>query len=141
MDIGKWNAAPPLVLGVEKLRKYSFEKLEVWREAISLTKDIYIVSNNFPKEEMFGLTSQIRRAVVSISSNIAEGSSRTSLKDQARFTEISYGSLMEVLNQLILANELKYVNEEKYVSLREKIEDLSTKVNSLKISQKRRQNG
>ena len=123
------------------MRKYSFEKLEVWREAISLTKDIYIASNNFPKEEMFGLTSQIRRAVVSISSNIAEGSSRTSLKDQARFTEIAYGSLMEVLNQLILANELKYVDEEKYISLREKIEDLSTKVNSLKISQKRRQNG
>ena len=123
------------------MRKYSFEKLEVWREAISLTKDIYIASNNFPKEEMFGLTSQIRRAVVSISSNIAEGSSRTSLKDQARFTEIAYGSLMEVLNQLILANELKYVDEEKYISLRQKIEDLSTKVNSLKISQKRRQNG
>jgi four helix bundle protein len=71
---------------------YSFEKLDVWQEARKLVKEIYIVSDLFPTSEKFGLTNQIRRASVSVVSNIAEGVSRFSPKEQIRFIEIAYGS-------------------------------------------------
>ena len=87
---------------------FAFEKLEVWQKSRDLVKDIYKVTANYPSEERFGLTSQLRRASVSVSSNIAEGSTRWSKKDQARFYEMSFGSLMEILNQLILSTDLKF---------------------------------
>jgi four helix bundle protein len=117
------------------MRLYSFEKLNVWQKARELNKSIYLISNDFPKEEKFGLTSQIRRASISISSNIAEGSSRKSSKEQARYTEIAYGSLLEVLNQLILANDLKYIDSETTLKIRELIEEIGNKLNKLKESQ------
>lgn len=115
--------------------KFGFEKLEVWRNSIELAKQIYVLTESFPKEELYGLTSQIRRAVISVSSNIAEGSSKHSLKDQARFSEISFGSLLEVLNQIILARELAYITEENFILCRKNIEIISRQLNSLKISQ------
>lgn len=118
--------------------KFSFEKLEVWQNSITLARLIYNVTENFPKEEKFALTSQIQRAVISISSNIAEGSTRKSLKEQARFTEIAFGSLMEVLNQMILAKELEYINGDSLNIIRENIMDLSRQINALKNSQIRR---
>ena len=102
--------------------KFGFEKLEVWQNSIQLSKLIYNLTLSFPKEETYGLTSQIRRAMISVSSNIAEGSSKNSLKDQARFSEIAFGSLLEVLNQIILAFELSYISEENYIDCRNKIE-------------------
>ena len=87
---------------MEEIYKYNFEKLEVWKNSIDFAKKIYEITECFPDVEKFGLVSQIRRAVVSISSNIAEGSAKQPLKDQARFTEMAFGSLMEVLNQIIL---------------------------------------
>jgi four helix bundle protein len=117
------------------MRLYSFEKLNVWKKARELNKSIYLISNDFPKEEKFGLTSQIRRASISISSNIAEGSSRKSSKEQARYTEIAYGSLLEVLSQLILANDLKYIDSETTLKIRELIEEIGNKLNKLKESQ------
>lgn len=75
---------------------YSFEKLDVWKKARILTGTIYKISAKFPPEERFGLTSQIRRASVSVCSNLAEGSGRVSGKEQARFTEIAYSSLLEL---------------------------------------------
>lgn len=120
--------------------EYSFEKLEVWKSSIDFTKDIYVLTENFPKSELYCLTSQLRRAVISISSNIAEGSTRKSLKDQARFSEIAFGSLIEVLNQIILANKLKYINNENLTVLRCKIEGISRQLNALKNSQLKRQN-
>jgi len=77
---------------------YSFEKIEVWQLAKQLTVIIYKLTTNFPDEEKFGLTSQLRRASVSVPSNIAEGNSKSSLKEKAYFTEIAFSSLMEVRN-------------------------------------------
>jgi len=74
---------------------YSFEKLEVWQKASVYVSTIYKLTESFPVVEKFGLVSQLRRASISIVSNIAEGTSRSSLKDQVRFTEIAYGSAIE----------------------------------------------
>jgi len=90
---------------------YSFEKLRVWRDARVFIKKIYTISKAFPKEEQFGLIPQIRRAAVSIAANIAEGSSRTTKKDRAHFTQIAYGSLLEVLSHLYVALDLEYIKE------------------------------
>jgi len=119
---------------------FGFEKLEVWQKSIEFCELIYSVTQEFPKEEIYGLSSQIRRAVVSISSNIAEGSSKKSLKDQARFSEIAFGSLMEIINQLILAKNLKYLSDEIYVKCRSEAESLSRLINAYKNSQTRRIN-
>lgn len=120
--------------------KFGFEKLEVWQNSIQLSKLIYYLTLSFPKEETYGLTSQIRRAMISVSSNIAEGSSKNSLKDQTRFSEIAFGSLLEVLNQIILAFELSYISEENYIDCRNKIEIISRQLNALKKSQVKRTN-
>ena len=84
---------------------YSFEKLKVWQEAKKLVVDVYHLLDNFPKFEKYALCDQIRRAIVSVPSNIAEGSGRRSLKEQIHFLEIAYGSLMETYNQLLIAIE------------------------------------
>ena len=120
------------------MRLYSFEKLEVWQLGRNLTKNIYKISRGFPDDERFGLTSQIRRAVVSVTSNIAEGSSRQSGKEQARFTEISFGSLLEILNQLIVANDLEYITEDTINKERPLIEEIGNKLNKLRESQLRK---
>lgn len=118
--------------------KFSFEKLEVWQSSIKFAKIVYEMTNKFPNEERFGLTSQIKRAAISISSNIAEGSAKKSLKDQARYTEIAFGSLLEVLNQFILAFELSFIDETDLFVIRTEIESLSRQINALKKSQIRR---
>ena len=115
--------------------EYSFEKLEVWKESIQLVKMIYALTNPFPKEEKFGLVNQLRRAVVSISSNLAEGTSRTTSKDKAHFTTMSFSSAMEVLNQLIISKELQFISEEDYLEVRKKISKITNMLNSLRKSQ------
>ncbi len=112
--------------------KFSFEKLDVWHLSIHFVKDIYKVTNEFPDNEKFGLVSQINRASVSIASNIAEGTSRTSSKDQAHFTQLAYSSLMEVICQLIIAKELKIINDENFKLLRDNAEEIANKLNSLR---------
>jgi four helix bundle protein len=114
------------------MKIYSFEKLEVWQNARVLAKHIYLITKNYPEEEKFCLTNQMRRAAISISSNIAEGSGRTSNKDFAHFVQISYGSLLELLNQLILSLDLEYIDELTYSKTRSKIEEISNKLNSLR---------
>lgn len=114
---------------------YSFEKLEVWIEAKELTKIVYNVTSQFPETEKFGLTSQLRRASISICSNLAEGSTRTSARDQAHFSSISFGSSIEVLNQIILAFELGLVSKQEYNTLRTLIENLTRKINALRNHQ------
>ncbi|MEM9327082.1 MAG: four helix bundle protein [Bacteroidota bacterium] len=112
--------------------EYSFERLEVWKKSRALVKHVYDTTRSFPEEEKFGLTSQIRRAAVSISSNIAEGSTRRSPRDQARFYEISFGSLIEVLNQLVLASDLEYVSADSLRGLRERIDEIGRMLHSLR---------
>ena len=111
---------------------YSFEKLEVWVEAKDFTKQIYTLTSKFPNTERFGLTSQLRRAAISIASNIAEGSARNSFKDKAHFTTIAFGSAVEVLNQLILSCELDFISEPDYQEIRKKVESITNKLNALR---------
>jgi len=115
--------------------EFSFEKLEVWKEAVEISKDVYLLTNDFPNDEKFGLISQLRRASNSISANIAEGTSRMTKKDRAHFTVIAYSSTMEVLNHLILSKELGFVNNDEYEKLRARIYKVSNMLNGLRKSQ------
>ena len=90
----------------------SHKDLNVWKESMDLVEDIYSISKNFPKEEMYGLTSQMRRCAVSVPSNIAEGAGRKGAKEFARFLHISLGSLSELETQFEIAIRLKYVPNE-----------------------------
>ena len=111
---------------------YSFEKLEDWNEAKEFTKTVYLLTSKFPDSEKFGLTSQIRRASVSICSNIAEGSARKTDKDKAFFTTIAFSSAVEVLNQLIICKDLQFLNVEDYKKCRFQIESITNKLNALR---------
>ncbi len=117
------------------MKTYSFERLNVWKESIELVRCIYSTTAKFPKVEKFGLCNQIRRASISISSNLAEGSSRIAKKDQARFTVMAYSSALEVLNHLIISKELCYIQQDDYIFAREKIEKITNMMNALKKSQ------
>lgn len=116
------------------MKEYSFEKLDVYIEARAFVKSIYSVSGFFPESERFALTAQIHRAVVSITSNIAEGTSRMSNKDKAHFIEMSYGSLMEVVSQLQIAMDLGYITQQQYEDLQTPIENISYKLYALRRS-------
>lgn len=94
------------------MEQFQFEKLNVWQFARQLVSHVYLLTKKFPKEETYGLTNQLQRAVVSVPSNIAEGSGRMSVKDQLRFFEIAYGSLMEAYCQVVLAKDLGYIDED-----------------------------
>lgn len=96
-----------------------------------LVKETYQITSTFPNEEKFGLTSQLRRASVSVSSNIAEGSTRWSKKDQSRFYEIAFGSLIEVLNQLILSTDLEFLPDTRLMEIRTKIDQIGRMLNAL----------
>ncbi|HET6434358.1 MAG TPA: four helix bundle protein [Xanthomonadaceae bacterium] len=87
----------------------SYRELKVWQEAMELVMAIYAASSTFPMEERYGLTAQVRRAAVSVPSNIAEGHARSSTREYMRFLSISLGSLAEVETQLLIAGRLKYV--------------------------------
>ncbi len=117
---------------------YAFERLDVWQVSRTFVKDIYVLLRTFPDFEAYNITSQIRRAAVSVSLNIAEGSTRNSLKEQSRFTEIAYGSLLEVYCSLLLAKDLNYIREDDFRNVSDKVKELSNKLNALKNSQARR---
>ncbi|MFB6306774.1 MAG: four helix bundle protein [Flavobacteriales bacterium] len=118
---------------------YSFERLEVWQESRKLVKEVYIYTKDFPDNEKYGLTKQLHRASVSISSNIAEGSTRMSKREKTRFYEIAFGSLIEVLNQLIIANDLGYLNNKPLYDLRNQIEKIGRMLHSLTKSNTKKQ--
>lgn len=112
-------------------RGFRFERLEAWQLARVFNRSVYRASRGFPKEEAFALTSQIRRASVSVSSNIAEGSGRNSDADFAHFLEIAYGSLMEVVSQLYLALDEKYLGESAFRALADEADTLAGKIVAL----------
>ena len=95
----------------------SFRNLNVYIQAKELVKQVYELLKTFPKEEQYALCDQLRRAVISVPSNIAEGSGRNSQKDQAHFYNIAYGSLMEVFSQLDIACDLGYISQEEFNQL------------------------
>ncbi|MFH1854861.1 MAG: four helix bundle protein [bacterium] len=105
----------------------SFTDLEAWREGHKLVLEIYKLTATFPKEESFCLTSQIRRAAVSVTSNIAEGFSRRSYKDKIHFYFMALGSVTELQNQLLVSRDLSYISRDKFMRLSE----ISIKVHKL----------
>ena len=114
---------------------YPFEKLRVWDGARRLVGEVYGVTKGFPHSEIYGLSSQINRAAVSVAANLAEGSARTSRKDQAHFSKLAYRSLMELACLLILGVDLEFALPEDESRLREAIEALSRQINALRNKQ------
>jgi four helix bundle protein len=112
-----------------KVHIYNFEKLEIWNLAMEFADYIYDVTNTFPPEEKFGLSSQLRRAATSISANIAEGSCKTSYKEKKRFMEIAYGSTIEVLNHCMFSRKRNYIDEETISKIRIIVNELTNKIN------------
>lgn len=102
----------------------SYKELIVWQKSIVLVKEVYVVSKRFPKSELFALVAQIRRAVVSIPSNIAEGYGRRSHKEYLQFYAIAYGSALEVETQLIISRELNFITQSEF----DKVESILTEI-------------
>jgi four helix bundle protein len=113
---------------------FNFEKLDVWQEAINFADSVYALTRTFPEAERFGLTNQMRRAAVSISSNLAEGSSRSSRPDFARFVEIATGSLFEVVSQSTISKRQGFLSEDDFARLYSACEKQSKMLSGLRRS-------
>jgi four helix bundle protein len=113
---------------------FNFEKLDVWHRAIDFADLIYKYTRNFPADERFGLTNQMRRAAVSISSNIAEGTSRMSQADFARFVEIATGSVFEVTSQAFVGRRQGFLNEENFRAVYTSAEEIGRMLSGLRKS-------
>ena len=113
---------------------FGFEKLEVWQKSIELCDCVYALTRPFPADEKFGLTSQMRRSAVSVASNIAEGSSRGSHIDFSRFIEISYGSLMELVTQALIAKNQGLLTELNYTEIYNRSAQIARMLSGLKGS-------
>ena len=113
---------------------FNFEKLEVWHEAIAFADTVYSLTKHFPADERFGLTNQMCRAAASVSSNIAEGSSRSSRGDFARFVEIATGSLFEVVSQATISTRQGFLSEASYQALYAAAEKQSRMLSGLRRS-------
>ena len=107
---------------MENIKIKRFTDLQVWKEAHSLVLDVYKVTKNFPSEERFGLTNQMRRSAVSVPSNIAEGFGRNTAKDKAQFYSIAKGSLLELQSQMYIAIDLNFVEQKNMANFNERIE-------------------
>ena len=117
----------------------SYKDLLIWQKGIEITEKVYLITNNFPQNELFSLTNQIRRASVSISSNIAEGFGRNSTKSYMNFLKISRGSLYELETQLIIADRLNYISDNELLKsindlLSEEGKMINSYINKLKLS-------
>ncbi|GHV16428.1 hypothetical protein FACS1894179_11300 [Bacteroidia bacterium] len=108
-----------------------YKNLKVWEKAHSLTLGIYRITTSFPREEIYSLTSQLRRSVVSIPANIAEGAGRNTKSDFAQFLNIALGSLNESLYYLLLARDLNYISNEEYDKLDREADELKAMLISL----------
>lgn len=111
---------------------FRFEKFDVWRHAVEFADNIYAMIRPFPREELFGLQSQMRRASVSVSSNIAEGNSHSSDKEFARFVEIAYGSLMEVVSQSLIAKRQKLLTPPQFDAVYADAEHIARQLSNLR---------
>jgi four helix bundle protein len=109
----------------------NFKELEVWKESRVLTKDIYLLTNFLPQDEKFGLISQIRRCVISIASNIAEGAAKDSQKDFLRYLQISLGPSFELESHLILCVDLEFISKTQMENHLENIERIQKRISSL----------
>ncbi len=116
----------------------SFQELEAWKKAHRLSLDVYSSTSTFPKEERYGLVSQLRRAAASVGANIAEGFGRRSTKDFVRYLEIASGSLEETRHFLILSRDLGYLNGKQYPSLNSACDEVGRLLGGLAVSLRRR---
>jgi len=113
---------------------FNFEKLDVWKKAIDFADLVYNYTRHFPPDERFGLTNQMRRAAVSISSNIAEGTSRASQTDFARFIEIATGSVFEVVSQCFIGQRQGFLTEESFRELYSAADEIGRMLSGLRKS-------
>ena len=111
---------------------FSFENLKVYQQARQLVKDVYLLQNRFPKEERYALGDQVRRAAVSITANLAEGSGRQSLKEKIRFIEIAFGSMTEVFCALQTACDLGYIRNKELDALRPQFTEIAKMLSGLR---------
>lgn len=119
---------------------FRFQKLRIWIDAILYAKHIYSIADKLPKSEIFGLISQLKRAALSISSNIAEGSGSTTINDFSHYLDISIKSTIETVSQLLFAVEMTYILEKDIVALYDEAELLVKKMQSFKKSLRRNKN-
>lgn len=112
--------------------KYDYKQLEVYKESKRLVKIVYALLKKFPKEEQYALCDQLRRAVISVPSNVAEGLGRYSMKEQVHFFEIAYGSLREVDCQIDIASDLEYITEAEEAKVSEVITHVSAMISGLR---------
>ena len=117
-----------------KMDSFSFFDLRVYKESKELVKSIYRLLEKFPKYETYAMGDQLRRAIVSVPSNIAEGSGRFSIKEKIHFIEIAYGSLTESLCQLDIAHDLEYITDEDFNNEKEKINIIGKQLSGLRSS-------
>ena len=115
----------------EKIAARNYRELIVWQDAIKIAKQVYVLTGKFPKQETYALADQIRRAAVSVPSNIAEGQARKSPGDFKRFLHIALGSLAEIDTQLVLAQEFGYLDKDDLEPMDERIQDLRKKLYAL----------
>lgn len=122
---------------MEKNTTKPHKRLDVWKKAIDLTVDIYKLTETFPRTEVYGLTSQMRRAAISVPSNTAEGAARQTKREFINYLHMAQGSLSELDTQLVIANRLEYVPLETYRDIENKIETISKMITGLIKSLKR----
>ncbi len=115
----------------EKTKIKSFTDLKAWQESHNIVIWIYKITKNFPKEEVFGLTNQMRRCVVSVTSNIAEGFSRSSKKDKSQFYTIALGSVTELQSQLLVAKDIQYISKQEFKQIADKTVEINKMINGL----------
>jgi four helix bundle protein len=115
--------------------EFSFEKLRVWQDARGWVHSIYALTRRFPSSENYGLTSQLNRASVSVVANLAEGAGRVSPRDQAHFSQLAYGSLMESMCLLLVASDQGFLSGSDLENQRTAIEQIANQINALRISQ------
>jgi len=104
--------------------QHNFKNLNIWKKSTDLVQNVYLITKSFPSDEKFGLTNQLRRASVSVPSNIAEGCGRKGNKELIQYCHISIGSLCEVETQLILSNKLNYISAQKLDTIINEVEEL-----------------
>lgn len=113
---------------------YSFEKLEVWQLSRRICSIVYRLTSKFPPEERYGLQGQMRRASLSVASNLAEGSGRITSRNRSNFYSIAYSSALELINQIIIARDLEFLDADEYQTCRSLLEELTNKINALSKS-------
>ena len=114
------------------MKKYNYKDLDLYKAAKELVLNVYALLRKFPKEEQYALCDQLRRAAISIPSNIAEGMGRVSTKEQLHFIEIAYGSLLEVECQLDIAHDIKYISDDEYLSAENQIGKVASLLSGLR---------